>query len=398
MKRPSDLLVFAVCVMVWAGALGYASGEQDSPHPAKSDDAPHISHKKECAKTMTVTKEPLGKTLECTKVDQYTLRNAAGLRVTIMTFGATITSVCVPDRHGKLDNIVLSLDGLDDYLKGHPYFGSTVGRYANRIAKARFTINGVEYKLAANNGPNHLHGGIKGFDKVVWKAEPMETDNSVGVTFSHDSHDGEEGYPGHLVAKVAYSLTSDNELKMAYSATTDKPTVVNLTNHTYWNLAGGGSGDVLGHEVLIDAGKYLPVDDNLIPLGEPRSVKDSPMDFTRPRTIGSRIERVDGGYDHCYVLNRSGDKKLSLAARVVEPSSGRAMEIYTTQPAIQFYTGNFLDGTLSVGGKKCRKHFGFCLETQHYPDSPNRPAFPSTLLKPGEKYTQLTVHRFIVEQ
>jgi aldose 1-epimerase len=398
MKCSFDRLVSAVCVMACVAAIGCVPDQQEGTHPAKSEDARQVNHKKEHEKTMTITKESIGKTVDGTEVDQYTLCNAAGLRVTIMTYGATITSVYVPDRHGKLDNIVLSLDGLQDYLKGHPYFGSTVGRYANRIAKARFNINGVEYTLAANNGPSHLHGGIKGFDKVVWKAEPVKTENSVGVTFSHDSHDREEGYPGNLAAAVTYSLTNDNELKMAYSATTDKPTVVNLTNHTYWNLAGIGSGDVLGHELMLNADRYLPVDTDLIPLGKLNAVKGTPMDFTQPRTLGAHINQVEGGYDHCYVLNKKeSEHKPTLAARVVEPNSGRVMEVYTTQPGIQLYTGNFLDGTAHGCGRIYRKHYGFCLETQHYPDSPNHSDFPSTLLKPSETYSQLTIHKFSVK-
>ncbi len=314
-----------------------------------------------------------------------------------MTYGATITAVETPDRSGKLENVTLFMDSLDDYLKGVPYFGATVGRYANRIAKGKFPIDGVEYTLATNDKANHLHGGVHGFDKVVWKAEPIETDNSAGVKFSYESPDGDEGYPGKLSAQVTYTLTNDNELKMSYIATTDKPTVVNLTNHAYWNLAGAGSGDVLGHEVTLKASKFLPVDDGLIPTGELKDVKDTPMDFTTPHTIGERIDQVKGGYDHCYVLDRTDDKSLLWAARVHDPRSGRMMEIFTTQPAIQFYTGNFLDGSLSAGGKTYGKHGAFCLETEHYPDSPNHPDFPSTLLKPGETYEQRTVHKFSVQ-
>jgi aldose 1-epimerase len=347
---------------------------------------------------MSISKQSWGKTPEGAEVDLYTLANANGLRVKIMTYGATITAVEVPDRQGKSENVTLCRDSLADYLKGHPFFGSTVGRYANRIAKGKFTLNGKQYTLATNDHANHLHGGRKGFDKVVWKAEPFESDNEVGVVFSHESPDGDEGYPGALSVRVTYSLTGDNELKMAYWAKTDKPTVVNLTNHTYWNLENGGQSDVLAHEVTINADRYLPVDAGLIPLGELKSVKGTPMDFLQPNTIGARIKQVEGGYDHCYVLNREpAEKGLSLAARVVAPKSGRVMEVYTTQPAVQFYTGNFLDGTLHAGGKTYGQHFGFCLETQHYPDSPNQPAFPATLLKPGEEYQQVTVHKFSVK-
>jgi aldose 1-epimerase len=343
---------------------------------------------------MSIQRESIGETSDGLEVYAYTLTNARGLRTTIMTYGATITSVEVPDRRGKLEDISLSLDSLDDYLKGHPCFGSTIGRYANRIAKGRFNIGSVQYTLATNNGPNHLHGGIKGFDKVVWKADPVETGNSVGVAFRYQSRDGEEGYPGNLATEVIYSLTNDDELRMEYSATTDKPTVVNLTNHAYWNLA--GSGDVLGHELMLNADRYLTVDLGLIPLGELKSVRGTPMDFTQPMTVGSRIEQA-GGYDHCYVINQKESQHgPTLAARVVEPRSGRVMEVYTTEPGIQLYTANGLDGSLRGGGQAYQKHAGLCLEAQHFPDSPNRPEFPSTLLEPGETYRQLTVHKFAV--
>jgi len=348
-------------------------------------------------KNMSIQSKSIGKMQDGTQVDEYTLTNANGLRIRIITYGATLTTVEVPDRHGKLGVVTLYLDSLDGYLAGHPFFGSIAGRYANRIAKGKFTLDGVEYTLATNNGPNHLHGGIKGFDKAVWKAEPAEGEGSVAVKFTHTSPDGDEGYPGTLTASVTYSLTNDNELRMEYTAQTDKPTHVNLTNHAYWNLAGAGSGDVLGHELMLNADRYLPVDEGLIPLGEPASVKGTPMDFTEPHTIGSRIARVEGlGYDHCYVLNKKRGGELSLAARVVEPKSGRVMEVYTTQPGIQLYTGNFLDGHPIVAGKPCKKHYGFCLETEHYPDSPNRPEYPSTVLRPGETYHEVTVHRFSV--
>ena len=360
--------------------------------------APNDDRQETSEENMSINKEHFGKTSEGAEVDLYTLTNANGLRVKIMTYGATITSVEVPDRDGRLANVTLSLDSLDDYLKGHPFFGSTVGRYANRIAKGKFSIDGKEYTLATNNGPNHLHGGEKGFDKVVWKTEPIKGEDSVGVAFSYQSPDGEEGYPGTLSAKVTYSLTNDNQLRMDYEAETDKPTVVNLTNHAYWNLAGGGTGDVLDHLLTLNADRFLPIDDGLIPLGELKPVGDTPMDFTHPMTIGSRIKQVEGGYDHCYVLNKTdGVTKPTFVAKITEPGSGRVMEIFTTQPGVQLYTGNFLDGTVTGGGKPFKKHYGFCLETQHYPDSPNRSEFPSTLLTPGEKYRQTTVHKFSVE-
>jgi aldose 1-epimerase len=347
---------------------------------------------------MSIQKQSIGKTPDGTQVDEYTLANGAGLRIKIMTYGATLTQVEMPDRNGKPGVVTLYLDSLDDYIAGHPFFGSVVGRYANRIAKGKFTLDGVQYTLATNNGPNHLHGGNKGFDKAVWKAEPAEGDGCVSVKFTHTSPDGDEGYPGTLVATATYTLTDDNQLKMEYTATTDKATHVNLTNHAYWNLAGAGSGDVLGHQLMINADRYLPVDDGLIPLGELAPVKGTPMDFTQPQAIGSRIGQVEGGYDHCYVLNRRKAGELCLAARVVEPRSGRVMEIYTTQPGIQLYTGNFLDGSLTVAGKPCNKHYAFCLETEHYPDSPSRPEYPSTVLRPGETYREVTIHKFSVEK
>jgi aldose 1-epimerase len=347
---------------------------------------------------MKSKKDSFGKMPDGSEVDRYTLTNANGMKVTIITYGAMITSVETPDRSGKLANITLYRDTLADYLAGHPFFGCVAGRYANRIARGKFTLDGQQYTLATNNGKNHLHGGTKGFDKHVWIAESLEGDGFASVILVHVSPDGDEGYPGRLYATVNYTLNDKNEVKMQYTATTDKPTHVNLTNHAYWNLAGAGSGDVLKHVLMLGADQFLPVDDGLIPLGPPQSVKGTPMDFTEPKTIGSRIDQVAGGYDHCYVLNRKPGEELSLAARVVEPASGRVMEVYTTQPGVQFYTGNFLDGKVTGGGVAYQKHFGFCLETQHYPDSPNHPEYPSTLLKPGDTYSQTTVYKFDVEK
>lgn len=355
------------------------------------------------AKKMNVAKQPYGKLADGTEVFEYTLSNPNGLKVKIISYGAIITAVETPDRNGKVENITLCRNSLQDYteLKNGkpttPFFGATVGRYANRIAKGRFTLDGKEYKLAVNNGPNSLHGGLKGFDKVVWKAEPIQTESVAGVAFTHVSPDGDEGYPGALSAKVTYSVTDKDELKMDYEATSDKPTVVNLTNHAYWNLAGAGSGDMLNHEMMLNADRFLPVDDTLIPLGEPKSVKGGPMDFSSPKKIGRDMASVEGGYDHCYVLNKQGNE-LSLVARVSEPTSGRVMEVYTTEPGVQFYGGNFLDGTISSGGKVYKKHYGFCLETQHYPDSPNHPAYPSVELRPGQTYKHLTVHKFSTQK
>jgi aldose 1-epimerase len=385
-------------VIVLLGGLAAAAGclqEQSTPTPTPKSDASPVPRSET---QMNVDKQTYGKMPDGTEVDQYTLSNDHGLRVKVITYGAMLTSVEVPDCDGKPANVTLYRDSLKDYLAGHPFFGCAVGRYANRIAKGKFTLDGREYTLATNNGPNHLHGGNKGFDKYVWEAEPVKGDGFVGVQFSHLSPDGDEGYPGQLKATVTYTLSNDNELKLDYTATTDKPTVVNLTNHAYWNLAGAGSGDVRGHELMLNAERYLPVDTGLIPLGEPKPVKDTPMDFTQPKTIGSRIAQVEGGYDHCYVLNEQEDEKLTLAARLFEPKSGRVMEIHTTQPAIQLYTGNFLDGTVSGGGVAYQKHYAVCLETEHYPDSPNRPEYPSTVLRPGQSYHEVTVHRFSVQK
>ena len=342
--------------------------------------------------TMDVTKAPFGSLPDGTAVEIYTLTNDKGLRARIMTYGATLVSLEVPDRNGKPGDITLGYDSLDGYLKASPYFGSTVGRVCNRIDQARFTLNGVEYKLAANYGASSLHGGIKGFDKAIWAAEPVKQAGAVGVRFSYLSKDGEEGYPGNLRAVVTYTLTGNNELKLEYEAETDKATPVNLTNHSYFNLA--GRGDILGHELKLYADKFTPTNDALIPTGEIRGVKGTPEDFTTMAAIGARIAQVKGGYDLNYVLASSGGA-LAAAAEVYEPTSGRVMELATTEPGIQFYTGNFLDGTITgKGGQVYPKHGGFCLETQHFPDSPNHPNFPSTILEPGKKYATLTVYKF----
>jgi aldose 1-epimerase len=395
MKRswnPLLAILFGVAVLA---AAGCSKGPSGVSAPADSGSSTDVGSKTE----MGVTKKAFGTTADGAEVDLYSLTNSRGLKLKVITYGAMITAVELPDRDGKSQNVTLHRDTLADYEAGHPYFGCVAGRYANRIAKGEFTLDGAEFTLAKNdNKVNHLHGGNQGFDKYVWKAEPVEGDGFVGVKMTHVSPDGDEGYPGTLTATVTYTLNDDNELTMEYTATTDKPTVVNLTNHAYWNLAGAGSGDVLGHELMLNADQYLPVDHELIPLGDPESVKDNPMDFTRPKTIGSRIDQVEGGYDHCYVLNQTAGEKMTLCARVVEPQSGRVMEIHTTQPAVQFYTGNFLDGSIVTGKVEYEKHFGFCLETQHYPDSPNHPAYPSTVLRPGETYHEVTVHKFSVQK
>ena len=360
----------------------------------KETETPQETTTKE-QRVMSIGTKPFGKTPDGQEVDLYIMTNTNGITAKITNYGAILVSLEVPDKNGKLADITLGFDTLEGYIKGHPYFGATVGRYANRIGGAKFKLNDVEYQLAANNGPNHLHGGIKGFDKVVWKAEYVLADSDgAKVKLSYLSKDGEEGYPGNLTCTVTYTLTKDDELKINYEAETDKPTVINLTNHSYWNLAGQGNGDILGHELMLNADMYTPVDEGLIPTGEIKRVKDSPMDFTKPMIIGSRIAQVEGGYDHNYVLN-SGGGTLALRARIYEPTSGRFMEIHTVEPGVQFYTGNFLDGSITgKAGKVYNKHYGFCLETQHFPDSPNKPDFPSVVLKPGDKYTTVTVHKF----
>jgi len=349
--------------------------------------------------SMSLTSAPFGTLPDGTPVEIYTLTNRKGIEARIMTYGATLVSLRLPERNGRFDDVNLGFDGLAGYLGTHPYFGVIVGRYANRIALGRFTLGGVTYMLARNNNGNSLHGGLRGFDKVVWKAEPVHGHGAVGVKLTYMSKDQEEGYPGNLAVTVVYALTDSDELKIAYEAVTDKATPVNLTNHAYWNLAGQGQGDVLGHVLELAADKYTSVDSaaNLIPTGEITDVRGTPLDFTAPHAIGERIARVEGGYDHNFVL-RTGGGALALAARVLEPSSGRVLEIFTDQPGIQLYSGNFLDGTVKgKGGVAYQKHFGFCLETQHFPDSPNHPNFPSTILEPGKRYATVTVHKFSVK-
>ncbi|MCD4747144.1 MAG: galactose mutarotase [Bacteroidales bacterium] len=343
---------------------------------------------------ISINKENFGK-YDGKNVYLYTLTNSNGLIAKITNYGAIVTSLIVPDKQGNFDDIVLGYDNLEDYIKDSPYFGAIVGRYGNRIAKGKFILDDKEYTLAVNNGNNHLHGGIKGFDKVVWDAEEIDNKEGVGLKLKYISKDGEEGYPGNLEVTVTYTLTNNNELKISYEAVTDKPTPVNITHHSYFNLAGAGKEDILNHELMIDADKYTVVDKELIPTAELRDVKDTPMDFTSPESIGSRIAAVEGGYDHNYVLNNNG--KFAKVVEVIEPQSGRLMEVYTSEPGIQFYSGNFLDGSnIGKNGKKYNKYYGFCLETQHFPDSPNQPSFPSTILKPGEKYGYTTVYKFLL--
>ncbi|HBE80449.1 MAG TPA: galactose-1-epimerase [Firmicutes bacterium] len=345
---------------------------------------------------MNITKELFGKTIDGKEVWLYTLSNNHQLTVKIMTYGGIITSITTPDKNGKLGDIVLGFNNLKDYQGTHPFFGALIGRYGNRIAKGRFTLNGQEYKLAVNDGQNHLHGGLIGFDKVIWEAKELKDQTSVGLRLTYLSKDGEEGYPGNLTTTVSYLLNDQNELAINYEAVTDKPTVLNLTNHSYFNLQGEGSGDVLGHEMMIVAEGYTVAGEGLMPTGEIKSVQGTPFDFTAAKSLGAEINQVDGGYDHNFVLNHP-ENKLSLAARVVEPGSGRKMEVLTTQPGMQLYTGNFLDGTFKgKSGHAYSSHAGFCLETQHYPDSPNQPKFPSTVLNPGQTYHQVTIYKFSV--
>ncbi len=361
---------------------------------AKKPPAPAESASAKGRTQMNVTREPFGHLPDGSAVEIFTLTNDGGLKARLMTYGAILVSLEIPDRDGRPGDVVLGYDTLGGYVGNNPYFGAIVGRYGNRIAKGLFTLDGAVYKLAANNGENHLHGGVRGFDKVVWSGEPVKEAGAVGVKFIYLSKDGEEGYPGNLACAVTYRLTNVNELTISYEATTDKATPVNLTHHSYWNLAGQGNGDILRHELRLNADRYTPVDKGLIPTGELAPVKGTPMDFTTPTAIGARIAQVEGGYDHNYGLNRTGEG-LSAAARLHDPQSGRTMEISTTEPGIQFYSGNFLDGTITgKSGKIYQKHYGLCLETQHFPDSPNQPNFPSTILKPGRVYKSLTVHKF----
>lgn len=344
---------------------------------------------------MNLTQTLLG-TVEGEEVFLFTLVNENNMTAKIMNYGAIITSLLVPDQSGKIDDVVLGFDHLDAYLADHPYFGAVVGRYGNRIAGGRFVLNGKEYHLALNDGENHLHGGIRGFNRVVWKAKEIRQSGDVGVELTYLAKDGEEGYPGNLTTTVRYLLNNQNELVISYHATTDQPTVVNLTQHSYFNLKGEGCGDILEHEIMINAPYYTAVDEGLIPTGELEPVNNTPLDFLTRHPIGARIKelKVSGGYDHNYVLKRE-EPQPSLAAKVLEPQSGRVLAVYTTEPGLQFYTGNSLNGTLTgKRGVNYHIHSGFCLETQHFPDSPNQPEFPSTILNPGEVYQQTTIFRF----
>lgn len=342
---------------------------------------------------MKTEKTSFGKTADGTAVELFVLTNAKGVRAKVTTYGARLTEMWVPDREGRMGNVVLGFDRVEGYFDPkEPYFGCTVGRVANRIARGEFELEGKGYRLAKNNGNNTLHGGLVGFDKRVWKAEGVQGPGA-GVKFSYVSADMEEGFPGEMAVSVSYLLDDQNELWIEYSAKTTKTTLVNLTNHSYFNLAGAGNGEILGHELTIAADHYTPVDDELIPTGEIASVKGTPMDFTRGTTIGARIAQVKGGYDHNYVLNNY-DGTLMKAARAVERGSGRVLEISTTQPGVQLYTGNFLDGSLKGNGGEYVKHGAFCLETQHFPDAVHHTNFPTTVLKAGGSYRQVAKFRF----
>jgi aldose 1-epimerase len=339
-----------------------------------------------------ITERPFG-TFEGQAITEYTLTNGNGMQASIINYGGTITKLTAPDKNGKMGDVVLGYDLLSGFLqKGNPYFGALIGRYGNRIAKAKFTLDGKTYTLPANDHGNTLHGGNKGFDKVVWTAE-KQGDNALKLTYR--SKDGEEGFPGNLDVTVVYTLTSDNGLQIEYTATTDKATPVNLTNHAYYNLSAGTDSTILNHELQMNADKYTPVDALLIPTGQIADVKGTPFDFTSAKPIGRDIAQVKGGYDHNWVLNKNGNS-LEKVVTLYHPASGRVMDVYTTEPGIQFYTGNFLDGTLTntKGGAKYVKNAALCLETQHFPDSPNQPNFPSTILKPGDTYKTTTVYKF----
>ncbi|MBI1761040.1 MAG: galactose mutarotase [Acidobacteria bacterium] len=391
-------LIPTCCTALLLGALAC--------DPPKKDEraTPAATSKNAALPKPTMTKAPFGKLADGTAVDIYTLANSKGFEARITNYGGIVVSIKAPDKAGKLDDVVLGFDNLDGYLKTHPFFGALAGRYANRIAKGQFKLGGKTYKLFVNNGPNSLHGGKVGFDKKLWTAKDVSTDKAAGLELSYLSKDGEEGYPGNLNVTVTYWVTNDNELRIDYAATTDKETVLNITNHSYFNLAGAGNGDILKHEVIINADRITPVDETLIPTGDIKPVAGTPLDFTKPMVIGARIDDAKDqqmvfgkGYDHNFVLNNSTGA-VALAARVTEPTTGRVLEVLTDQPGVQLYTGNFLDGTLTgKGGKVYPRRAGFCLETQHYPDSPNHPNFPTTALKPGEQFKSTTVFKFSVQ-
>jgi len=380
MKYISSLVMAAAILFLSCNSNGAEKKETPAPAPGK----------------VSITEKPFG-TFNGEAVTEYTLTNAKGMQVSILNYGGTVTKIFTKDKEGKFGDVILGYDSLAGYLqRGNPFFGSLVGRYGNRIAKGKFTLDGNTYTLARNNNGQSLHGGIKGYDKVMWKAEKQSGDSSIRLTYL--SKDGEEGYPGNLNIAVVYTLTADNGLKIDYTATTDKATPVNLTNHTYFNLSAGKDSTILAHELMLKAAKFTEVDSVLIPTGKLPDVKGTPMDFTTAKAIGKDIAAVKGGYDHNWVLTRTG-KDLELITTLYHPASGRYMEVYTTEPGIQFYSGNFLDGRLknTRDNQKYVKHAGLCLETQHFPDGPNQPSFPNTILKPGETYRHTSVYKFSVK-
>lgn len=351
-------------------------------------------HNETASMTFTISEKPFGQ-INGDTITQYTITNPEGMQVSIINYGGTVTNLLVPGRDHGLGDVVLGFDSLSGYLqKGNPYFGCLVGRYGNRIAKGKFILDGQAYQLTLNDHGNTLHGGVQGLDKVIWQASKPAGDSSLKLTYT--SKDGDQGFPGNLVIEVVYTLSSDNALQIAYSATTDKATPVNLTNHCYFNLSAGKQNTILDHEVMLQAEKFTAVDSLLIPTGQLPDVKGTPMDFTTPKKIGAELAAVKGGYDHNWVLKRKG-KDLEKIATAYDASSGRFMEVFTTEPGLQFYTGNFLDGTLKGKQQQYQQHAGFCMETQHFPDAPNQPSFPNTIVQPGETYRSLTHYRFSVK-
>lgn len=394
MKNPLITFTYKILLLVICTSLLYCKGDitKESSNEATEKMTPATS----------ISKSPYGTTTDGRKIEQYILKNENGMTVEVITYGGIITKWTAPDKNGNFENIVLGYDSLAQYVKGSPYFGALIGRYGNRIAKGKFSIDGEEYTLATNDGPNHLHGGVLGFDKVIWTANEIQTEHGAALKLTYLSKDKEEGYPGNLKTTVIYELTKDNALEVSYEATTDKATVVNLSQHSYFNLSGDFSQNILDHELMIEADAFLPVDATLIPIGEIRPVLDTPFDFRKPKLIGKDIEMENDqlikgkGYDHCWVLNE--EETLRKVASAYHAPSGRLLEVSTDEPAIQFYCGNFLDGTLPApNGGTYGHRSGFCLETQHYPDAPNQADFPSVLLKPGERYTSKTVFKFSVK-
>ena len=380
MKYISSLVLTVVIIL--SSCNGSVTEKKENPAPE--------------AGKISITERPFG-SFNGEVVTEYTMTNAAGMQVSILNYGGTVTKILTKDKDGKFGDVLLGYDSLPGYVqRGNPYFGCLVGRYGNRIAKGKFTLDGTTYTLAKNNNGQSLHGGIKGYDKVMWKAEKQPGDSSIKLTYI--SKDGEEGYPGNLTVAVVYTLTADNGLKIDYTAATDKATPVNLTNHCYFNLSAGKDSDILAHQLMLKADKYTEVDSVLIPTGKLPDVKGTPMDFTTAKAIGKDIAAVKGGYDHNWVLTRAG-KNMELVTTLYHPASGRYMEVYTTEPGIQFYSGNFLDGTLkhTKNGQKYVQHAGLCLETQHFPDGPNQPSFPNTILKPGETYRHTSLYKFSVK-